>query len=85
LVIPTCQKGKMWIEFFLDPSSRWDRILTTKVNDHQTSQSSRVNGAIAFVRVNLIALSCLLSYPSSNFDKRFFFQVLCISEIVIAG
>jgi len=64
LVIPTCQKGKMWIEFFLDPSSWWDHILTRKVNEHQTSQSSHVNGAIAFVEVNLIALSLLLSYPS---------------------
>jgi hypothetical protein len=73
----------MWIEFFLDPSSWWDHILTS--NEHQTSQSSRVNGAIAFVEVNLVALSLLLSYPSSNFDKRFFFQVLCINEIVIAG
>ncbi len=71
LVIPTCQKGKMWIEFFLDLSSWWDRILTMKVNEHQTSQSSHVNGAIAFVEVNLIALSSLLFYPSWNFDKRF--------------
>ncbi len=50
---------------FLDPAQWWDHG-SEKVIEHQTCQSSHVNGAIALVGVNLVALSRLLSCLGLN-------------------
>jgi hypothetical protein len=65
------QREKLWREFFLDPSQWWDHR-SEKVSERQTSQSSHVNGAIACVSVNLVALSWLLSCPGRNFEEIIF-------------
>ncbi len=50
---------KLWQVFFRDPSQCWDHR-SEKVMEHQTCQSSHVNGAIPLVGVNLFSLCWLL-------------------------
>ncbi len=63
--VPARQREKLWREFFLDPTQWWDHR-SEKVTEHQTCQSAHVNGVIALVGVNLIALSSLISCPGLN-------------------
>ncbi len=56
----------------MDPSPWWDHS-SEKVTEHQSCQSSHVNGAIAIVGVNLVALSINS------------FQILCTGGIVVVG
>ncbi len=63
--VPADQREKLWQEFFLDPfPSRVHQL--EKVREHQTCQSSHVNGAITLVGVNFVAFSLLLSCLDLN-------------------
>jgi hypothetical protein len=79
--VPGGQREKLWQEFFMDPSQWWDHR-SEKVSEHQTCQSSHVDGTIPLVVVNLIALSWLLSW--SNLGRNSF-EVLCTGGIVVVG
>jgi hypothetical protein len=57
--VPGGHTEKLWQEFFRDPSQCWDHR-SEKVSEHQTCQSSHVNGAIPLVGVNLFSLCWLL-------------------------
>ncbi len=57
---PGGQRQKLWRDFFLDPSNWWDHR-SEEVTERRSGQTSQVNGAIALVGVNLLALSRLLS------------------------
>jgi hypothetical protein len=63
--VPAGQREKLWRKFFLDPSQWWDHR-SEKVTEHQTCQSSHVNGTIALVALTLVALSWLLSCLGLN-------------------
>jgi hypothetical protein len=63
---------KLWQEFFRDPSQCWDHG-SEKVIEHQTCQSSHVNGATPLVGVNLPFLCwLLLSFPGLNWAEFLF-------------
>jgi hypothetical protein len=62
------QLEKLWQEFFC-VLSNWDRR-SEKVTEHHSCQSSFVNGAIALVGVNCIALSWLLFCHVLNFGRN---------------
>jgi hypothetical protein len=51
---------KLCHEFFRDPSQCWDHR-SEKVMEHQTCQSSHVNGAIPVVGVNIYVGCCYLA------------------------
>jgi len=57
--VPGGHTEKLRQEFFVDPSHWWDQR-PEKVTEHHSCQSSHVNGAIALVGVNLVALCWLL-------------------------
>jgi hypothetical protein len=69
--VPGGQKEKLWREFFTDPSQWWDHR-PEKVPEHQSSQSSDVNGTIALVGVNLVPLSWLLFSTGLNLTEILF-------------
>ncbi len=70
--VPGGQTEKLWREFFVDPSHGWDHR-PEKVTEHHSCQSSHVNGAIALVGVNLVALCWLLqSCPGLNLAEILF-------------
>jgi hypothetical protein len=79
--VPGGQREKLWQVFFMDPSQWWDHR-SEKVREHQTCESSHVDGTIALVVVNLVALSWLLSW--SNLGRNSF-EVLCTGGIVVVG
>jgi hypothetical protein len=62
------QIEKQWQEFFCVLSNLVHR--SEKVTEHQSCQSSFVNGTIALVAVNCIALSWLLSCHVLNFGRN---------------
>ncbi len=68
--VPGGQREKLWQDFFMDPSQWWDHR-SEKVSEHQTCQSSCVDGTIALVVVNLVALSwchMLMQKVSADFS-----------------
>jgi hypothetical protein len=70
---------KLWQEFFRDPSQCWDHR-SEKVIEHQTCQSSHVNGAIPLVGVNFFSLCWLLvSCPGLN-CAEFLFRSFALVE-----
>jgi hypothetical protein len=70
--VPGCHTQKLWQEFFRDPSQCWDHR-SEKVSEHQTCQSSHVNGAIPLVDVNLYSICwLLLSCPGLNWAEILF-------------
>jgi hypothetical protein len=63
------QRGKLWWEFFSDPSQLWDRR-SEKVSEHESYQSS--HGAIgALVDANLVALLVAIVPWSKLWQKLF--------------
>jgi len=70
--VPGGHTEKLWREFFVDPSHWWDHR-PEKVAEHHSCQSSHVNGAIALVGVNLVALCWLLQCcPGLNLAQILF-------------
>jgi hypothetical protein len=55
----------------MDPSQWWDHR-SEKVLEHQSSQSSDVNGTITLVGVNLVPLSWLLFSTGLNLTEILF-------------
>jgi hypothetical protein len=53
--VPGGEREKLWRDFFSDPSQWWDHR-PEKVAEHQSCQSSHVNGRIGLVGVNLVAI-----------------------------
>ncbi len=53
--VPGGEREKLWRDFFSDPSQWWDHR-PEKVTEHQSCQSSHVNGRIGLVGVNLVAI-----------------------------
>ncbi len=78
--VPGDHTEKQWQEFFRDPSQCWDHR-SEKVIEHQTCQSSHVNGAITLVGVNLFSLCwLLLSCPGLN-CAEFLFRFFALVEL----
>jgi hypothetical protein len=70
--VPGGYTEKLRQEFFVDPSHWWDQR-PEKVTEHHSCQSSHLNGAIALIGVNLVALCWLLqSCPGLNFAEILF-------------
>ncbi len=77
--LPRGHTEKQWQESFRDPSQYWDQR-SDKVSEHQTCQSSHVNGAIPVVGVNLFLLCwLLLSCPGLNWAE-FLFRSFALVE-----
>ncbi len=81
--VPGGHTEKQLQEFFRDPSQCWDHR-SEKVSEHQTCQSSHVNGAIPLVGVNLFSLLVVAILPWSKLG-RISFQVLCTGGVVVLG
>ncbi len=70
--VPGGHTEKLRQEFFVDPSHWWDQR-PEKVTEHHSCQSSHVNGGIALVGVNLVALCWLMqSCPGLNLAEILF-------------
>jgi hypothetical protein len=77
--VPGGEREKLWQEFLLD-ASQWCDHISEKVTEHQSCQDSYVNGAIALVGVNHVALCWLLSCHGLKFGRNSC-QLLCTGGI----